>query len=249
MAVYNKAGTLIGDVGGSSGSIIPYMSINHKGYRAGGAPDNSLQAFKASIAHGFRAVETDIRYSSDNVPVLSHDETYSSLTIAETTYADLKTAGITSLEELILLCKETGLIPYLELKINTNSLTDYAIAVVAKYGMMRNVVWISAYSAAVSYVVGVCPYANVRIQGSSSTTPSSLSSLATGKNTVGAYFSTGASGSGISASVTVPIAQAGYVVGGFTYTSQWANMTLDSARGATEFTTDTVRAEDILFAD
>lgn len=246
MSVYDIEGNAI-DTPEVSGSMqLPYMSINHKGYRRNGAKDNSLGAFKESFAHGFRAVETDIRYSSDNVPVLSHDGTYSNLTISETTYEDLKTAGITSLEELIEYCKSTGLIPYLELKINDNTMTDYAIAVVSKYGMMRNVVWISAYWSAISYVVSVCEYANVRVQGGGSTTPSGLSSLATGKNTVGAYFATGAAGGGINASITIPLAQSGYIVGAFTYSSQSENILLDTARGATEFTTDYAMAEDIL---
>lgn len=246
MAIYDIDGNRI-DSTQTGGSVqLPYMSINHKGWTKNGAAANSLNAFKQSYEHGFRAVETDVRYSSDNVPVLSHDATYSNLTIAETTYADLKTAGITSLEELIDYCKQTGLIPYLELKINDNSMTDYAISVVAKYGMMRDVVWISAYWSAVSYVVSVCEYANVRVQGGGSTTPSGLSALATGKNTVGAYFGTAAAGSGIDASVTIPVAKAGYVVGGCTYSSQSANMLLDSERGATEFTTDYTKAEDVL---
>lgn len=245
MAVYDIDGNRIDSSGGGSVQL-PYMSINHKGWTQNGAEANSLNAFKQSYAHGFRAVETDVRYSYDNIPVLSHDATYKNLTIDQTTYADLKTAGITSLEELVVYCKQTGLIPYLELKIDDSSLTDYAIDVVGKYGMMRDVVWISAYKSAVKYVTTQCEYANVRMQGGNSTTPSSVSELATGKNIVGAYFTTAAAGTGINASVTIPIAEAGYVVGGYTYTSQSANMLLDTERGATEFTTDYTKAEDIL---
>lgn len=249
MAVYDINGNKIDYSGGSGTIALPFMSINHKGYTRNGAPANSLRAFKASFEHGFRAVETDVRYSSDNIPVLCHDETYNNLTISETTYSDLESAGITSLEKLIQYCKTTGLIPYLELKVNNNTMTDYAIGVVSKYGMMRDVVWISAYWGAVSYVVSVCEYANVRFQGGGSTTPSGLSPLATGKNTVGAYFSTGAAGSGINAEVTVPLAKAGYVVGAYTYTSQYENMVIDSQRGAMEFTTDYAMAEDVLLGN
>lgn len=247
MSVYDLNGDIVCSPGSGGASVsLPFMSINHKGYRRDGAADNSLAAFKASFAHGFRAIETDVRYSSDNVPVLSHDDTYKNLTIAETTFADLKTAGITSLDELIEYCKATGLIPYLELKINDNTLNDYAVNVVAKYGMMNNVVWISAYWGAVSYIVSVFDKANVRVQGSASTTPSSLEYLKTGKNIVGTYLGTGAAGTGVNTSTAVALAKAGYVVGGFTYSSQRENFVIDSARGVTEFTTDYLRAEDFI---
>lgn len=240
MSVFNKDGSMVADI---SNQNLPFLSINHKGYRRGGAADNSLAAFRASYAHGFRAVETDIRYSSDNIPVLAHNETFSGMTIAETPYATLAEAGICSLEELIQLCKSTGLIPYLEIKIANNTMTDYAIEVVAKYGMMRNVVWISAYMSALEYVLSVCEVASVRKQ---SATIAQLESLSTGKNIVGSYYGTGAAGSGIDATTTIPVAKAGFVVGAFTYTSQSANMVLDSQRGATEFTTDYAMAEDII---
>ena len=246
MAVYDIAGVRIDSATVSGSTPLPFLSINHKGYTRDGAAANSLNAFKASFAHGFRAIETDVRYSSDNVPVLSHDETYSGLTIAQTEYATLKAAGITSLDELIEYCKETGLIPYLELKVNSNTLNDYAIDVVAKYGMMDHVVWISAYSGAVSHIVSVYDKANVRVQGSASTTPSGLEYLKTGKNIVGTYLSTGAAGTGVNSSVSLPLAEAGYVVGGFTYSSQSSNMILDNKRGVTEFTTDYVKAEDLI---
>lgn len=39
------------------------------------APENTLIAFKRAIESGYKIVEYDVRFTSDNVPVLLHDET------------------------------------------------------------------------------------------------------------------------------------------------------------------------------
>lgn len=48
--------------------------VNHRGYNKI-APENTLPAFRMSHKVGFKWVETDLRYSSDGVPVLIHDAT------------------------------------------------------------------------------------------------------------------------------------------------------------------------------
>ena len=48
--------------------------INHRGY-ATVAPENTLPAYQLSAKKGFRYVETDVLFTSDNVPVLLHDIT------------------------------------------------------------------------------------------------------------------------------------------------------------------------------
>lgn len=47
-------------------------SINHRGLNKV-APENTLSAYRASAKAGFKYVETDIAWTSDRVPVLSHD--------------------------------------------------------------------------------------------------------------------------------------------------------------------------------
>ncbi|MGV9713248.1 glycerophosphodiester phosphodiesterase [Gordonia sp. NPDC003424] len=44
----------------------------HRGYSAS-APENTMAAFDAAVAAGFRYLETDVRATSDGRPVLSHD--------------------------------------------------------------------------------------------------------------------------------------------------------------------------------
>lgn len=65
--------------------------LAHRGF-AVGAPDNSLDAFRAALAAGATHLETDARATADGVAVLMHDETAGvgrALTIARTRAADL----------------------------------------------------------------------------------------------------------------------------------------------------------------
>jgi glycerophosphoryl diester phosphodiesterase len=49
--------------------------VAHRGYCGKGAKENTLQAFRDAIAAGSWGVEFDIRWTSDNVPVVTHDPT------------------------------------------------------------------------------------------------------------------------------------------------------------------------------
>lgn len=78
------------------------ISSIHRGWAD--AKDNSLQAFYNSFVKGYRFCECDIRWTSDNVPVLSHDSTVSgyvngvatSYTIEDVTLETLKGLVITN---------------------------------------------------------------------------------------------------------------------------------------------------------
>ena len=148
--------------------------INHTGYYTG--PENTLPAFKLSKENGFSMVECDVRFTSDNVPVLCHDasinrtarnadgtEIDTTVNIASSTYNDLlqydfgiwkgaQFAGtkIPTLEEFIVLCRNLDLHAYIELKGNWDStLAGIAYNIVKKYNMQSRVSWIST---AVSYL-------------------------------------------------------------------------------------------------
>ena len=43
----------------------------HRGW--GDAPENSLSSFRLVLANGYSGIETDVRFTKDNVPVLCHD--------------------------------------------------------------------------------------------------------------------------------------------------------------------------------
>lgn len=121
-------------------------SINHRGYNTI-APENTLPAYVLSKKHGFEYVECDVCFTSDNVPVLLHDDTINrtaknadgseisetinivDITLEQARQYDYRYdkgeayAGtqIPTFEEFILLCKYIGLKPYVEIKSNENN--------------------------------------------------------------------------------------------------------------------------------
>ena len=139
-------------------------SINHRGYNDI-APENTLPAFKLSKEAGFDYIEADISFTSDGVPVLLHDDTinrtsngtgavssYTYEQLLEFDFGSWKSSEYTgtkipTLEELLLLCKNLGLHAYLEIKpIASDNSTTYiteCVNLCKKYGMLRNVTWIS----------------------------------------------------------------------------------------------------------
>ena len=145
--------------------------INHRGYNTV-APENTIPAFILSAQHGFKFVETDLNFTSDNVPVCLHDITINrtarnadgtelssdvainSITFSQSqdydfgiwkgsAYAGTK---LPKFEDFIILCKQLGLHPYIELKNDiqyTEAQILSAIAIVNKYDMAQNCTWIS----------------------------------------------------------------------------------------------------------
>lgn len=128
-------------------------SIAHRGLSSQ-APENTLAAFKAAKAHGFTYVECDVRFTSDGVPVLVHDETIDrtsngSGSVAGMTYATLSTldfgswfndgyAGekIVTLEEFLAWCRASNIHPYIEVKDNGDyMMTRSVFDLVKKYSM------------------------------------------------------------------------------------------------------------------
>lgn len=170
--------------------IIPSIkSVNHGGFHTV-APWNSLPAFKLSKENGFSWVETDVQFTSDDVPVLCHDnyinyygrmadgsEIPETVYIYESTYQELleydfgikkgqEYAGlkITSLEELFRLGRGIGLGVRVELKANTlptNEQIDIMFELAEKYGMCKNTEWISTSIPALQYITKKYPSANV----------------------------------------------------------------------------------------
>lgn len=136
--------------------------IAHRGFWCV-APQNTMSAFKLADRMGFNSVETDIRFTSDNVPVLVHDATITgldssgtsqTLTVASSTLEQLKALNLGSnyfdgetvptLEEFLQWCKLADIKPILEIK-EIYDTTSYQALVdmVNKYGMMKNTRFIS----------------------------------------------------------------------------------------------------------
>ena len=146
--------------------------VAHRGYSAD-APENTLPAYKLARQMGFYYVETDISFTSDNVPVLLHDATIDrtsngSGNIADMTFEQVreydfgawknaKYAGtkIPSFAEFLALCKARELHPYIEIKSNqafTQAQIETLVDMVRAYGMQGKVTWISFSDAYLGYV-------------------------------------------------------------------------------------------------
>lgn len=145
-------------------------AVSHRGYSKG-APENTLSAYRLAKQKGFQYVECDVSFTMDGVPVLLHDETIdrtsngsgmiSGLTFDELQAfdfgswfsADYAGEKIPSFEEFILLCRNLGLHPYIELKSGlTRERAQVLVKLVKRYGMENKVTWISASINALTYI-------------------------------------------------------------------------------------------------
>lgn len=179
MTLYDLEGNIIGSGGGSS--EINYddicKSVNHRGYNIT-APENTFPAFKLSRQMGFVYVETDVRFTSDNVAVLLHDESInrtarnsdgtqlsSTVNIADITYEQALTydfgiyknssyAGtkIPTLVQFLTLCKNLGMKPYIELKTGTESQIQGVVDAVKAAGLHGRETYISFETSLLGYV-------------------------------------------------------------------------------------------------
>lgn len=154
--------------------------INHRGYCIE-APENTLPAFRLSKLKGFHYVEADIRFTSDDVPVLIHDGTVDRTSdgsgeVGKIRFEDLRQldfggwkakefegTGIPSLEEFLALCRDIDLIPYIELKSGTERQVEKAVALVEEYGLKGKAVYISFSSALLQYVSDIDPTASIGV--------------------------------------------------------------------------------------
>jgi len=76
------------------------VGLHWLAHRGGGnaAPENTLAAFRAGLAAGFRAFECDVKLSSDGVPYLLHDDTLTRTTDAHGAAAGWSWARLQRLE-------------------------------------------------------------------------------------------------------------------------------------------------------
>lgn len=163
---------------------IGVRSINHRGWLH--CPENTLVAYKQSKIHGFEAGECDVRFTSDNVPVLLHDasinrtarnadgtEIGSTVNIASITYEQALTydfgiykgaeyAGtkIPTLEQYCTLCRNIGLSPYIEIEAGATWAQCNIIAdTVIASGIVDEVTFISSDNTALKNVQKRIPQA------------------------------------------------------------------------------------------
>lgn len=154
--------------------------VNHRGYNKE-APENTLPAFRLSKLRGFNYVETDIRFTSDGIPVLLHDDSIDRTSngqgkIKEMTFEEVRSydfgnwkdssfkgTQIPTLEEFLSLCVEIGLSPHLELKAGSRNQVFQIVDLVKKFGLTYHVTYISFDQNLLRYVLEKTPDACVGV--------------------------------------------------------------------------------------
>jgi glycerophosphoryl diester phosphodiesterase len=177
------------------------------------APEDSLAGYKLSKEQGYDLVETDVRFTSDGIPVLLHDATINrtgrnqdgteistTINIADITYQQALqydfgiykgaeySCQLPTFEEFIVLCKRLNLYPYIELKQGSGvdeSLIQTMQNIIVENGMEDHVTWISFGLSILRIVRNVAPCARLGVLKDSSTnTIYACSLLKTGRNDV-----------------------------------------------------------------
>lgn len=153
-------------------------AIAHRGFSSE-APENTIPAFLLAQDKGFAYIETDIRFTSDGVPVCLHDETVNrtsngsgaiaGMTLAEARRLDFGSwkgeayAGTTipTAEDFLRLCRAMGIHPYLELKIGSQAEIRDLMLLVKSFGMEDDVTWLSFSYELLRYVEHYDPTARL----------------------------------------------------------------------------------------
>lgn len=79
--VWSVDGKLFGQIAQSSASVqnpidAPILAVAHRGYNTPNfSPENVRYSFHQAKLKGFNAIECDVRFTSDGIPVILHDET------------------------------------------------------------------------------------------------------------------------------------------------------------------------------
>lgn len=191
---YQGGELLVGGIGGN------YLvkGVAHRGYNysttgsgtavvnnADGGPENTLPAYVLAAQKGFKYVETDVAFTSDNVAVLLHDLSINrtsngtgninALTLAQARAYDFsyilgtKISGfdniqIPTFEEFIHLCRDLSLHPYIELKASggyTQAQIQSVVDLVRAAGMRGKVTYISFDATYLGYVKNYDGYARL----------------------------------------------------------------------------------------
>lgn len=174
MAVYDISGNIVANTGGGgaeqvSGIFYENHLIAHKGGNAGAA--NTIANFEAGITNGYKILEGDVRFTSDSVPVLSHDASVSGYTIKNYTYDALVALvpTLARLDEFLNLCKRKNVVAELDFtKEYSAEQTSICYETVHECGMLSRTM-ITAYANTCRSLVALDPGVVVCVSGVSTT--------------------------------------------------------------------------------
>ena len=130
-------------------------SVAHQGYSGyiGVINHSLLDGYSKAKIHGFEFGETDLKFTSDNIPVCCHDNSFSSggesIIISEHTLKELKSytyygGEISTLDEILSECKKIGLGLYLDhlYTIDNDTKWNNVFNIIKKYSMEDNIKWL-----------------------------------------------------------------------------------------------------------
>ena len=130
--------------------------IAHRGLSSM-APENTLPAFRLARLNGFNYVETDIRFTSDGIPVLLHDQTIdrtsngsgalTSFSLEDLQKLDFGSwkhpaysgTSIPTFVEFLDLCLKMDISPYLELKAGSKDQIGQLFEYISEYGLINKI--------------------------------------------------------------------------------------------------------------
>jgi glycerophosphoryl diester phosphodiesterase len=151
------SGTKLREVPNTITAIV--KAIAHRGYNKT-APENTLPAYTLAKQKGFSYAESDVRFTVDGFPVMSHVDTIdgfssgtgtiSTMTLAELklldfgSWKDPRYAGTTipTFEEFMLHCKKLNLHPYIHIKSGTVEQVGGLCTSVKRLGMNKSTTWL-----------------------------------------------------------------------------------------------------------
>lgn len=187
-------------------------SINHRGWY--NAPENTIPAYKESYGHGFRFVETDIRFTSDDYPVCIHDRSINRTArnsdgteLSETVNIDEITleqaqeydfgvyknavyegTKIATLAGFLDVCRTLDLLPYIDFGTEpalTKAQMEKVVSAVNDAGMKGKVTYIVGSLTYGQWIVSLDKTARIGlVQTATSTNTNNALSLMTGENEV-----------------------------------------------------------------
>ena len=158
------------------------LSIAHQGASGYGYPQNTVENIIACAKDGWKYAEFDVRWTSDGVPVISHDDertlygSTETITISTSTYEQLTAVQlfadanvkISTFYDVIDACKLYGLFACIEFKVWPNGTQlDDMVTYLKRRNMLRNCMWLSFNFDPLRYVINRDADATVMLNVSS----------------------------------------------------------------------------------
>ena len=161
-----------------------YKFSAHRGYFKYGTvtiPENTIQAYKYAKEKGFDYIETDVRMTSDHIPVICHDETInriarnldgsaisSTINVSNSTFNELNQydygiyvsqdfAGtkLLTFDEVCRFAKFNNIKINIDCKANTNNDIDIIYESLKKYGLQYQVRWTVGSKSIVEHLLSI----------------------------------------------------------------------------------------------